>query len=277
MNETMPATTEQPSPDEATCPPAARIEILVISLAGAEVRRRLMCAQLDMPGLPPHRFLDAVDGRSLEAAELAASYDEPRALRHLGRTLTLPEIGCALSHLVAYRDIVDRNLSLALVLEDDALLGHQFQRVLGRIIPLLRPDKPQAVLLSHVGRYSAWGGRRVDKTHRLYRPYTAYGSHAYLITRAGAQQMLTLLRPVYTVADDWRHFAGSGALRVEAMVPYLVGTAPLASTSQIGDERLAERGPRGFRRWLRKYLWQKLLFQILVKPVLRLRKQESTW
>src|SRR5688572_20930795 len=232
-------------------------QILVISLPEAQARRRLMRAQLEPPGMPPFRILDALDGRSLDAARLADVYDEAAARRHVGRSLTLPEIGCSASHLAAYREIVSQGARVAVVLEDDALLGHQFLQVMHKIVPLLDAGRPRAILLSHVARYSAWRGRRVDRTHRLYRPYSAYGAHAYVITRAGAQAMLRGLHPVHTVADDWIYFRDTGLLEVEALIPYLVGTSTLSGQSQIGSERFADerrRATRGVRR-----LWNKIV------------------
>jgi glycosyl transferase, family 25 len=195
------------------------VEILVISLPGAEARRRLVRAQLELPGMPPHRILDAVDGRQLGAAELAAVYDDAAARSHVGRALTGAEIGCAASHLSACRQVAAEAIGAAVILEDDALLGHQFLAVLERLLPMLDPRRPQAILLSHVHRYSAWRGRRVDRRHRLYRPYSAYGAHAYLVTRAAAQAMVARLGRVHTVADDWAYFAKSGILEVAAVVP----------------------------------------------------------
>jgi glycosyl transferase, family 25 len=253
------------------------LHVMIISLAQAANRQRLMTAQLDWPGMPDYEFLDAVDGRLLDSKQRDRLYDETAAI-NFKRALTAPEIGCAESHLTAYRRILEQNLPAALILEDDALLGHQFSQVLERLLPILEPDHPQVILLSHVSRYSAWGGLRLDRLHRLYRPYRAYGAHAYLITRAGAQAMLDLLQPIYTVADDWIHVMRSGRVRVNAVVPYPVGTMPAAKDSQIGNERFmtAKRGSSLYR-WIHKYLWMKLLFQLLGKPVLRLKKQDSSW
>lgn len=249
------------------------IEIVVISLPEAETRRRLMRAQLEQPGMPPHRFVDGVDGRRLDVDELRAIYDEAAARRHVGRPLTAPEIGCAASHLAAYRQIVERSVPLALVLEDDALLGHQFLKVLIRLLPLFDAGRPQAVLLSHVLRYSAWHSRRVDRLYGLYRPYLAHGAHAYLINLHGARAMHAALTPLFTVADDWRHFARAGILEIRALIPYLVGTSPLSGDSQIGPARFAE----ALRNGNRNRPWRKLAFQLAVKPALRLRKQKQTW
>lgn len=252
------------------------LRILVISLENAASRRRLMSAQLESPNMPPYSWIDAVDGRALDPARRSTIYDETAAARH-NRPLTPPEIGCAASHLAAYRRMVDENLPVALVLEDDALLGHQSLQAIARVLSHVDPELPEAILLSHVGRYSAWRGRRLDKLHRLYRPYSAYGAHAYLITLAGARAMLAALQPIRTVADDWRHFMRTGILDVRAVVPYPVGTTPGAGISQIGSERFAGEQRRGLARWLRKYLWQKFLFQLVVKPALRLKAQPSTW
>jgi glycosyl transferase family 25 len=252
-------------------------EILVISLASAAARRRLMQAQLAAPGMPPHRFIDAVDGAELSTGQLAEFYDQDAAERRISRPLTLPEIGCAASHLAAYRHIADSGLPMCVVLEDDALLGMNFPSVFERLVAMLDPEKPQAVLLSHVVRYSAWRGRKVDKLHRLYAPYEARGAHAYLITRAGARAMLAASPRVRTLADDWEYFAAAGILDLSAVIPYIVGTAPFSVASQIGTGRHARIPGPPLTRWMKKHLWQKFLFQLLVKPALRLHKAEQTW
>jgi glycosyl transferase, family 25 len=250
-------------------------QVLVISLPTASTRRRFMEAQLDVPGMPPYRFIEGTDGRRLSEAELAGLYDDAAA-RRLRRPLTIGEIGCAAGHRAAYRDIVANGAQVTLVLEDDALLGVNFLQALTGVVDRMDKAAPQAVLLSHVVRYSAWGGQRVGKRHFIYRPYEAYGAHAYLITASGARALLEAFPRVETVADDWKHFARKARLQVSALVPYLVGTSPLASASQIGEER-HEREPLSSRERARKYLWQKLLFQLVVKPALRLRRAEQTW
>jgi glycosyl transferase family 25 len=251
------------------------VEIFVISLPDAAARRRLMSAQLELPGMPPHRFIDALDGRRLAGAGLSAVYDDAAARAHLGRAMTAPEIGCSASHLAAFRQIAGSNTGVAVVLEDDALLGHQFLDVLRRVVGMMDPARPTAVLLSHVHRYSAWGARRVDRQHALYRPYSAYGAHAYVVTLAAARAMAARFERVYTVADDWAYFGKAGILGVAALVPYIVGTSPFSALSQIGDQRFAGSGGRAQRAWAR--LGNKLLFQLLIKPAFRLRRHEQTW
>jgi glycosyl transferase family 25 len=149
--------------------------------------------------------------------------------------------------------------------------------VLERLVPMVDLAKPQLFLLNHVGRYSAWGGRRIDKHHWLYRPYTAWGGCAYLLTLPAAKALLEAQQPIRVVADSWMFFHRSGIVDIRGVVPYVVGNPPLAAASTVGDDRFALNQRRGLRRWLRKYVWQKFIFQLVVKPALRLWKQPSTW
>ncbi|HQR04149.1 MAG: glycosyltransferase family 25 protein [Proteobacteria bacterium] len=249
------------------------IVAFVINLAAASGRRRLMEAQLSLPGLPAFEIVSGVDGRALSGPEMDAVYD----VRLASRKLTMGEIGCALGHCAVFERIVARDVPVALVLEDDALIGHKLPSLLEKLRPQMDPARPQIVLLSHVERYSAWGMRRAGRKHRLARPYEAAGGHAYLLTRAAAAALLAAQRPVRNPPDAWCAFMDQGIVDVRCVVPYAVGTAPAANASQIGDERLAYTDGTGIGPWLRKYLYQKLLFQILVKPVLRLKRQVSSW
>jgi len=253
------------------------LQVFVLSLPRAEARRRLAHAQLDFPGLPAYRILDAIDGSALGERELKAGYDEQASIRHSGRPLTRPEIGCALSHLAACRAIVEARLPFGVVMEDDALLGLHAMQVLRRLVQIIDPARPEVVLLSRTGTYSMWGSRKLDRVHRLYRVPGGQGAFGYFVTQAAARAMLEALHPVHTTADDWRHLRRLKAVDVYCVVPYCVGIAALGERSHIGEERFSQEGARGLRRWLRKYLYRKFIYQLVVKPLLRLRKHESSW
>lgn len=249
---------------------------LVISLPEAHGRRRLMQAQLEQPGMPSYEMVDGVDARRMDDAALARVYDEPRTVRDFGRALTRGEVGCALAHVAAYRRAVELGNPLSLVFEDDAVLGHQFLMVLRRVLPMMDLSIPQVVLLCHVGRHTRWGARRIDKLHRLVKPYYVWGGHAYLMTLPAAKALLAAQQPVHVMPDSWIYFMKGGIVDLRGIVPYVVGTAPLAADSHVGNRDALNR-KRGLRPWLRKYLWQKFIFQLVVKPALRIRKDPSTW
>lgn len=235
-----------------------------------------MQAQLEQPGMPSYEMVDGVDARKMDDAELARVYDAGRTARDFGRELTRGEVGCALAHVAAYRRAVALGSPLSLVFEDDAVLGHQFLMVLRRVVPMMDLSIPQVVLLSHVGRHTRWGAQRIDKLHRLVKPYYVWGGHAYLMTLPAAKALLASQQPVHVMPDSWIYFMKSGLIDLRGVVPYVVGTAPLAADSYVGNRDALNR-KRGLGPWLRKYLWQKFIFQLVVKPALRIHKDPSTW
>lgn len=236
-----------------------------------------MQAQFDQPGMPKYRIIPGVIGRDIPDSELPKLYGKERAVRDFGRELTRGEIGAALAHMAAQQCIVDNAMPVALIMEDDAVIGNQFLIVLDHVLKMIDPSKPQVILLNHVGRYSAWGGRKIDKLHRLYKPYTAWGGLAHLMTLPAAKALLEYQKPIHVMPDSWMHFYRKGVVDVRGVVPYVVGNAPLWSASIVGDDRLQLNQKRGFKRWVRKYIWQKFVFQLFVKPALRLGQQDSTW
>ncbi len=98
--------------------------VFVISLPDSPRRKRIARFLSDL-GVP-FSFVDAVEGRAMTETTLHAAYDEARALKRIGRPLGRGEVGCALSHRLVYRTMVDEGLDSAIVLEDDAILGAAF-------------------------------------------------------------------------------------------------------------------------------------------------------
>jgi len=240
-----------------------KIATFVINLPSADSRRNLIKAQLEFLKWADYEIIPAVDGKK----------QYPNGLGHV----TPGEVGCAMSHLDIYQRIVSRNIPVALIFEDDALIGQRLPELIETLVNHLSSSLPQVILLSHVERYSLTGAKRITKLHRLAKPYVAYGAHAYLITYAGAESLLNNLIPVRVSADAWKYFMKQDYIDVRCVVPYPVGTAPCASTSQIGNERYQKNLKQTWQNLARKYIFQKFIFQIFTKPLNRIRRQKQTW
>src|SRR5215467_12056661 len=95
------------------------IPLIVINMKDSDGRRAFMQEQLAALSLR-YRILDAIDGRTLSDADL----DDVAPGRgvHYGGLLTPGEIGCALSHLEAIRQIADGDSDFGAVLEDDIII-----------------------------------------------------------------------------------------------------------------------------------------------------------
>lgn len=222
----------------------------------------------------------AVDGLTLSQEEIGKLYDDTAARRMLERSLTLPELGCALSHLKVMRRMVAENIPVALVLEDDALLSPEMPTLLCKLKLALHPDVAQIALLNHIGKYRVRGARPLGVgAYALYEHYEGFNAHGYVITRAGAQEMLNYFIRIRHPIDYWATLRRSAGIEISALVPYAIGHSELAANSAIEDDRLGLLGARPHGPWRKardfghKYLYRKLIYQLMVKPFLSLKKQ----
>jgi glycosyl transferase family 25 len=178
-----------------------------------------------------------------------------------------------------YRKMLDDGAAFALVLEDDASLGADLPAVLAALASRLDPDRPEVVLLSHVDKYTRWGTRRLGAEHRLVRRYGEWWrAHGYVVTRAACERLLAGLQPLWCAADYWSAFERQGLVSVRAVVPYCIGLNELAETSSLETHRAdldaTDKARRSIGYYLRRYVYQRFLFQFLVRPFLRVARQK---
>lgn len=238
--------------------PANGFKAFVVSLAGSADRRRLMAGQLDQPGFPVWEFLDAVEGRKLTAEELRRGYDDVAARARYGKGLSLGHVGCALSHLEAYRRMLNEGLDAALILEDDALIGEHALQVIDRLLARLSPDEPTLILLSHAKYYRPLGGSRLDRERKLFPIHMARGTHGYLLTQAAAARILAAIPRVELVPDHWELIRDVCKIRILAVVPYPIGRSPIAGYSGMPTPS----SPAAARARTPAEQWRKLRFQL---------------
>jgi glycosyl transferase family 25 len=108
------------------------VHIFVINLPEDADRRRAIEGQLGRLGLS-YEVLPAIKGAQLTPNERRRQYDEKWFVRNEGRPALPGELGCALSHLAAYRLVVARKIPYALILEDDAWLNPNLPQLLQAI------------------------------------------------------------------------------------------------------------------------------------------------
>lgn len=212
-------------------------DIAVISLPRATERRAHMERQLTALGLP-FRFFDAVDGRAVGAAGLARlglSVGEPLRSR---APLNPGEVGCYASHLSLLDGFLAGGGEALLVLEDDAILDPDLPDVIRAILAL--PHPWDVVKLGGVATVPMEPVRPLAEGRTLARPWKpAYGSHAYLVSRAGAALLADrrhrVLRVPYDALLDWYWHSGAD---LYAVTPWVVTTAEsLASSIQDAGTR----------------------------------------
>ena len=71
-------------------------------------------------------LFDAIDGRKGLPPHLENQIDRQQTRKNIARDMTDAEYACALSHLAIYREVMERKLPGAILLEDDAILDPRF-------------------------------------------------------------------------------------------------------------------------------------------------------
>ena len=151
----------------------------------------------------PFEFLDAVDGRP-GGGGLSERY-EPLINRNTTACketkMVDTEFACALSHLAAYQKVVERGVSYALILEDDALPQRDLVEYLAG-----RYFEDAAITSLYYGatfilKRSAKPVLRHYKSYLVPPKVDLPGAAGYIISRRAAQHILQHAIPVEREAD----------------------------------------------------------------------------
>jgi len=185
-----------------------QFEIFYINLERRVERRYQVENEIErvFPDLPSYR-VSAVDARNLNETILEKwkihcmeGYLDPQEFR----TMKYGEVGCFLSHHMVWQAMVDRQLSMALILEDDAVFSmeHYGELEEGKNVTEWRMkfDRALEEFVELNGELLYIGRRRneeyveqfleCDNCRWLTRPSYSYWTVAYMVTLEGAKKLL---------------------------------------------------------------------------------------
>ncbi len=213
----------------------------LISLAKDQHRRELFFSQADTQDF---KLFSALNTMNESWENLTALFDVEGFSTRYGRHVTQGEIGCTLSHLGVYQQIVeDKQIDeeeYCLVCEDDALFNLDFKQHLRSLLA----QKPTADLIlvgqskitnfnafeleiNYPTTFSFWRKRIANTPFCYAYPYKNYfaGTVAYLIKKSAAKRFLTYMqqyhRPFW-LADDFILFGSEFKLDIVVVRPLLV-------------------------------------------------------
>lgn len=208
------------------------MKAFVISLPAATARREILIPQLEGAGLQ-FDIVDAVSG-----AEIASELDRYCRTLYCPRyccDLTLNEVACCASHGRALRAFLNSREPHALILEDDEVVPQGVAVITDKIVQ--RPSCGFDILkVGGIGGEVNIGGEtRVRRTNK-----PTMGAHAYVVSRTGAQKLLSRLTPVTVLFDSYlRHVYEHGCIVYETS-PHLVGVHD-GGVSHIGLRAISPR------------------------------------
>ena len=182
-------------------------KIIVISLKNSS-RRSIISKRLLGLGLE-FEFFDATYGKTL-SQEILGSVDYDFYPKHYlsPKSLTLGEIGCAISHIRAYEHIVENKIESAIILEDDAIVSHFFKEIDQDALNKVKKNH-DLIFLDHGKAKSYFLKKKLYEGYRLvhYKSPSKNSKRfitctaAYLITQLGASKLLNYAYPVRMPSD----------------------------------------------------------------------------
>lgn len=205
----------------------------VINLRSDVERRKNITSQLKAQKIN-YEIIDAILGKSLSPEtnpEIDWEFAEKNAY-----WVSKGLLACTLSHLKAYRAILDQNLNYGLILEDDTTINSDVAIFLSMIEDKLYENE---ILMLY---YAAWDKCSLStkdsinlfKKYRIVNPVNPrqlVSANAYIITNKACKEILKFQTPLKTTSDSWGTYIDNRAIdRIRCMYPMLADTADFKSS-----------------------------------------------
>lgn len=208
------------------------MKVFVLNLARCPERMARVKARLDELGVPFER-IEGVDDSLMDETE------KRRSVSRLGwwccslRPITRGQIGCTLSHQLAYRRMISEGLEHACVLEDDVVLDSHFPEVLKSLESAIDDTRAQVALMcDHAdGKMEI---PAVQGDFSLERVKEAMYAEGYVLTRKAAEQILEANYPLRVMDDIWGRWVRQGRIELYLARPTVcTQTSPVDGGSTI--------------------------------------------
>lgn len=219
--------------------------IVVIHLARAIQRRKRFEQTFRETGIRGYRVLPAVDGSTLDLDGMRARGELTDAN---GRDLTPGEVGCALSHRMAWQLMLDAGIRRMLICEDDIQFRVGARWWLRKHMAAMPADWDIIHLYSSAAVGSGKGPDQGREHLRdgVYRGYSEGGTTlCYAISQAAARFLLDRSQPLALPADGitaWATGPWAGAGRQAGLHGYTV--SPFICRPWNRDSLIARPGQR---------------------------------
>jgi glycosyl transferase, family 25 len=205
------------------------VPVYVVALENS-VRFRNLQSDLEMMNIS-YTLIKAINGRTLRKDQLRELVNFDSCKSRLGVDISLPLIGCALSHRKAYQEFLNSNHEFAVILEEDVRLHRNFKNFIESLTSELNFQSPTVVQLFTRGE--RFVSRSEIAKLRNGKDYFEFSSipgqaAAYLINRSAAQIALSYLE--VDGPSDWPNWASK--VRFLGIFPFIASET--GEGSQIG-------------------------------------------
>ena len=228
------------------------MKIVVISLPKSQNRRSKLEVELGRKNIA-FEFLDAVDGKTDHHPYLQ-NYNEKKFLLHCRRKAAPGELGCYVSHLLAWEKCIALNEPIV-VLEDDFELTDNFTEGLVFLEQFL--DKVPFIRLEKLESGLYWPTSCKNETFRLVKQLkVGMCMTGYVITPQCARVLLDKGREIRTPVDLYLRYTLIHKQLIFALIPHVVNPTHAESIIGLGLRRRREKGLKlKIRRFLNRWTY----------------------
>ena len=199
---------------------STRYKIFVINMSGSRERWLNISSQLDALNLQ-YECIEGIDASRLSSEELSKHYSYLKNKKLFPRPLLVGEIGCHISHITCWLEIVRQNLDFGVVLEDDAILSGRFSSAIKLLqehpfewdFIRLQPETKNRILYSQK-KFSEFSFNEYIRT--------SGGSLAYAVNIRTAKRLVFELSPFGCTADSNSHLYYKYGIDVLTIIPPVV-------------------------------------------------------
>ncbi len=167
------------------------------------IKRHIVERNLD------YKIIQAVDGSFLTEKDLEKLCNIEK-VHKLRWWLTNGAIGCALSHLNAYKELITTDNKAAFIIEDDVILPKNINFILNELEKEIKSN--EIILLYYASfkpaKLSVVGKEKILQGN-LYYPMDIkqiITASAYIIGKDAARNIIKTNRPIEVTADSWHYF-----------------------------------------------------------------------
>ena len=212
---------------------------ILISLKRSENRRKQAVEALATRPLLQWEILDGIDGLQLQ--HTPPEYREAKVAKLLGFPLTPSEIGCFLSHRLAWIKCVEKGCD-TLILEDDFAFKPHFEQAIATLysqFPSWDIARLQGLVPTPHSPLASGPDYQIVTNHE-----DPLGATAYVIKPPAAKKLIAYSSEIFEPLDHFLEHPKIHKLKIVAYKPYPIEVNGMVSTMHDRSDRAPITGVR---------------------------------
>lgn len=197
-------------------------KIYIVNLKHDIERKKNIINEIEKQNIKNYEIIEAVAGNELNEFELDThTFKNKKNINPWNSKMSPSQIGCALSHIKIYKKFIDTEFKLALILEDDAIFLKNFKTTIKNLIIKNFKYRRQIMLLSEIKEFYP---KAIDfkDDYEIVDVANAFFTHAYVINKEAALEIIKFNYPIKTVADNFVFFKIYCGVKITGLNPFLL-------------------------------------------------------